>query len=265
MRGRGRPGSRARSRQPAGAQVRSGRVGSGGSEAWPRPPPPTQPRAPRPPSRPGAAPPLTFCESMVRDEALRAEPVTRAVCGTGGAFETRYLGRHPPCPVPQRSRPSAPNPRARCRRRHRRRRATVARVKGRPAEGRGASAPRMRMRALAPALVEERMERCLSACAFPLQLPLSLHPFSCAIAAGLVISHWAPSSQACGEVLGASSAQDASRTYSVSPLSLGRAVGVGQAQLFSRRKYAEMERQGKRGGKVFRRRGGNLKGLQARE
>lgn len=64
---RGRPGSRARPSLPAGSQVPSGRVGSG--RVGPRPGLVlrAQPRAPRPPSRPRAAPPLTFCESMARD------------------------------------------------------------------------------------------------------------------------------------------------------------------------------------------------------
>lgn len=60
---RGRPGSRARPPHPAGAQVRSGRVGWVSGRASPSA---AQPRAPRPPSPPRAALPCLLSASPWR-------------------------------------------------------------------------------------------------------------------------------------------------------------------------------------------------------
>lgn len=217
----------------------TGWVSSGGSQVpGPASPSAAEPRAPRPPTRPGALAPRLLSASPWRGTKpsgpiLSPEPSEEPEEPLRPATFVRRL----PGPVPQRSRPSAPNPRAhRCR-------AAVARVKGRLAAGRGASAPRMRTRALGHPH-PWRIKRCLSACAFLLQLRPCWHPFSCAIAAVLAMNHWAPSSQACAEGPGASSAQDAPRTYSISPPALGGAVGIGQAQVSCRRKYAGMRGNG---------------------
>lgn len=217
----------------------SGRVGSGGSQVpGPASPSAAESRAPRPPTRPGAVAPRLLSASPWRRTKpsrpnLSPEPSEEPEEPLRPTTFVRCL----PGPVLQRSRPSAPNPRAR------RCRAAVARVKGRLAGGRGACAPLMRMRALCRPH-PRRIKHCLSACAFLLQLPPSRHPLSCAIAAVFAMNHWAPSSQACAEGLGASSAQDASRTYSISPPSLGGAVRIGQVQVSCGRKYAEMRGSG---------------------
>lgn len=225
--------------------LRCGVVGPGGSQARPRPPPPSSPARPaHPPCRP-PCPPAYFLR--VHGEGL--SPPGRT-CHRKRVRSPKSP-KSPRCPLsrppPARSRPAEVPPV----------RAQPARapLRSRGCQGERAARGRAGCERATPAHAcaghphQRRMERCLSACACLLQLPLSWHPFSCAIAAVLAMSHWAPSSQACAEGPGASSAQDASRTYSISPLSLGGAVAVGQAQLSSGKKYAGMERQRKCGGR----------------